>query len=1244
MGLTPSQQNAVDVRDRTLLVSAAAGSGKTYTLTQRIIKAIIEDGQDISRLLIVTFTRAAAGELKAKISKALGEAIAEHPENIHLQKQLIKLGSSHISTIDSFFSEPVRANFDKLSLPASMRLADDAELAPIREKLLSEVLDSFFERCEPYSRSELSPVGYKNSYTELMGIISGARDSSSILPTFFDIYRKLMTSPEGLLQLKHHSARLLKSSKLDLFETLEGKALMEELISTVTYVRKTFLKCAEEMQSDELLAPRYGVDFSENAALCHSLLSALESAKYDEAKLAFESYKPARISSVPKELKTERSEYYKDLRTDLNKKINELSKNRLYLSEERLSELFVLYSDVCELLYNILTKFDERYSEEKRRRGICEFSDMPRFMLKLLLNDDRTPTEYAKSLSESFDEVYIDEYQDVNEIQDTIFSIIGGSNRFMVGDIKQSIYGFREAEPSIFADYRRRFPVFSGTDAHENEGNTIFMSENFRCDENVIFFTNSVCSNVFSAFADSIGYTKDDDLKFGKKKPSEDYLSPSVEINILEPPEETDEGSERQDQRPSEFERESAGGLSDEATVTANAISELIRNGKNADGSPITPSNIAVLVRSHVYSKPLTDALSALNIKYLLSSKGELFENGDMRLLVNLMSVINNPREDIPLNHLLTAETEVYSPEMSLEEVIRIRRASEDSKSLYDALIFYSDSDADADLCGRCKKFIHTIEQMRDAAGRMGADKLIKGLIFSERYSSLTLTEAYAYLYDCACRYVKSSWSSLYSFINYFKGVMEKGEAGAEPDTSISDAVRIMSIHQSKGLEFNVCFLFGTGKQFNMQNRYPIIFNKEFGPSMKLPPVPESDLIESIKRRHEDNPIYKTVDRYNKLKQLEEEARIFYVALTRARERLIISASLSKPYSETVSKLKSSADTIYEIRKSKSYISWMLLTLAKGGIEEGVCKVNLFQKGSLALTSRFSLAKRDEMASNATDEEKMLARLAASKQEISENEATLHNVPAKVAASKVSSHMLDDTVFIPIPTGMLFSESEDTNGGIDNDSARRIAARIDLMRSASPELDSLLELNKRPTAAERGTASHAFLQFCDYKNIDKFGIDEEIQRLTNEKFISDRTAGMIDRVGLQGFFKSELFRCISSASNIRREFKFGMFRSASDFTENKELQALLKDRKIYVQGSVDLLAEMPDGSLILCDYKTDRPTEKERSDHSLFAARMKDIHADQLMQYEYALKEIFGKAPDMIFIYSLALGESIRIK
>ena len=1243
MGLTKSQQNAVDVRNRTLLVSAAAGSGKTYTLTQRIIKAIIEDGQDLSRLLIVTFTRAAAGELKAKISKALGTAIAEHPENMHLQRQLIRLGSAHISTIDSFFTEPIRANFEKLGLPAGMRLADEAELSPIRDKILSETLEEFFERCEPYKNANLSPVGYTNRYTELMGIITGARDSSSVVPTFIDLYRKLITSPRGFEQLKEHSFRLKESASMEFFDTAEGKAIKDEIYSTVKYVWKTFVKSGEDMQSDATCATHYNADFIDNAELCHTLLSAIEKGGYEDVRAAFTAYEPGKITTVKKENKTEASEYYQKLRASLNKTVKDIPKSILYKSEDELKALMLAYSDMCALLYEILVVFDRKYAEEKKRRGVCEFSDMPKFLLSLLLDKDGNPTEYAKTLSESFDEVYIDEYQDVNEIQDKIFEVIGGSHRFMVGDIKQSIYGFREAEPSIFADYRKKFTLYDKENdippECEDSGSTIFMSENFRCDENVIHFTNSVCAEIFSAFAESIGYTSEDDLKFGKGRPYPEYASPKVKLNIIQKP---DEDEDTEDENESET-RVNPDKFYDEATLTANEIIDLVRHHKNADGSPITLGQIAILVRYNTSLPPIIKALNAANIKYLLSSKGELFETEDMKILVDLLSVIDNPRDDLPLCHLLTAENEVYTPELSLEQIIRIRQNADKSHSLYDDMISYAEENDD-DIAAVCRNFVAHIEKMRDAASRTGADKLIKSLISSEKYNALTKTAAFTYLYDSACRYVKTNWSSLYSFIGYFKDVMEKGESGSEPDSSASDAVRVMTVHQSKGLEFNVCFLFGFGRPFNLQNRTQLIFNKSFGASMKLPPSSADNTLDKISVRYEDNPIFKAVDRANKIKQIEEEARIFYVALTRARERLYISATLSKSFEKYTDKLKSCADISYEIKKGNSYVKWVLLALTKGKIDSEIFELNIIDKGGVKPISPLPRYSAVSSAREPNEGEKQYARLLSAPHHADEGRMLLDAIPSKVAASKVTPHMLDDSVFMPIPTGKLFSQNEEDADSGASENTKRIKAKIELLRSAPESFDSLLEINKKPTAAEKGTATHAFLQFCDYESVEKNGVEAEIARLLESKFISKRTAEIIDRRKLSGFFESEIYRLARNARKVHREFHFGMFRDASDFTSSPEMRELVRDRKIYVQGSVDLIIEQEDGEIILCDYKTDRVTSEERNDRDLLTRSMKEKHGEQLMQYSYALERIFGKAPKRIFIYALSVGKTIEIK
>jgi ATP-dependent helicase/nuclease subunit A len=535
---------------------------------------------------------------------------------------------------------------------------------------------------------------------------------------------------------------------------------------------------------------------------------------------------------------------------------------------------------------------------------------------------------------------------------------------------------------------------------------------------------------------------------------------------------------------------------------------------------------------------------------------------------------------------------------------------------------------------------------MRSSAGKISADKLIKSLSSCEKYAALTLTDAYTYLYDCACKFVKNTWSSLYSFVRYFKDLMEHGEAGSEPDTKNRDAVTVMSIHQSKGLEFNVCILFGFGKRFNMSNRFPIIFNKECGASMKLPPILDegTDAISKISMRYENNPIFKTVDRYNQSKQLEEEARIFYVALTRARERLYISATLPKTLEEYLVKYRSCADVCYDVKKSKTYINWILLSLV--GADDAIYTINVFDKGAQHLTVPFARESVRSQQREISDQDLDLIKLIEENTARGEGELILSTVPAKVAASKVSSRMLDDSIFNPVPYGKLFTEKDEDADFASSDSARAVKKRIELMRSSPISFDDLLATNKKPTAAEIGTAAHAFLQFCDYDNVISCGIDNEIERLKNEHFITERTADIINKKQkkqLDAFFKSELFSRISSSSKLWREFKFGMFRNAEEFTENEERRKLVANKRIYVQGSIDLVIKDSDGGIILCDYKTDRVTSEERADRNLLIKNVKEKHGDQLTQYSYAIEQIFGQAPKSIYIYLLSTGESIEI-
>jgi ATP-dependent helicase/nuclease subunit A len=620
-----------------------------------------------------------------------------------------------------------------------------------------------------------------------------------------------------------------------------------------------------------------------------------------------------------------------------------------------------------------------------------------------------------------------------------------------------------------------------------------------------------------------------------------------------------------------------------------------------------------------------------------------------MKVLVDLLSVIDNPRCDVPLCRLITARNESIAPLFTFEETVKIRKHTPESKSLYDAIIGYVGDNVDNDIAQKCREFTAEADKMRLISSRLPADKLLRALSGSERYSRLTETEAYTYLYDCACRYARNSWNGLYNFLVYLKNLMEKGGSGAESQKS-EDSVTIMTIHQSKGLEFPVCFLFGLNKGFNLaDSKSPVIFSKDFGISLKLPPHNDgADIFESIRTRYSDTLLWKSADLLLKQKQIEEEARIFYVALTRARERLYLSATLRKSFMVTVTDAEACADPLFEIKKGKSYMSQTLFALAKSVLDitdpiHDCLDIKLHDKNSEFLDSRFNEDEDDEDKKVIDNSELDLAIAMRSHISESDEEKLLSTIPAKVAASKVSSTMLDDSIFIPLPTGMLFSDGSNEISDADKDSALTIKNRIALMRSQKTDFDSLLLVNKKPTAAEKGTATHLFLQYCDFENVEKNCLDAEIDRLREKRFITERTSKIIDRRQLAGFFKSDLYEHIKDAQAIRREFRFGMFKSASEFTENEKLKGLVADKKIFVQGSIDLIIENKNGELMICDYKTDRVSAEEKLDPALLAENMRKKHADQLREYTYAVTNIFGRAPDKIFIYSVPSGITVEI-
>ena len=1243
---TSAQSAAMDTLGRTLLISAAAGSGKTATLTERIIRRLTDPvaPAELSRLLIVTFTRAAAAELRERISGALTEAIARDPGNRHLQNQLIGLGGAHISTIDAFCREPVKAHFAELGLPAASRIADDAELLPLCERIMGEIIDEFYIKYADGKRDATAfSLLWRNPFADLCDSLTSSKNDDDLIPTLLNLYNRLLSFPEELQRLKTESDQLSTQADGDFFASDHGGIILDWLQQFCHSAVETLESALTDINSDGAAAKAYSSAFTTDLNFCRRLADVTS---YAEAYEMMAVYKNERLGSLRGADPLFVS--HKEARTAIVDDIKALRKTYFADPPAVVSEQMKRTAVMCGVLYDLLSEYDRRILAEKKNRGICDFTDNRRYLLSLLRGEDGKPSGMALDFREKFDEVYIDEYQDVDEMQDEIFRLVGDDHRFMVGDIKQSIYGFRGADPSVFARYRRDMTqlTFDGHEwvGHDTAGNSIFMSENFRCDEAVIRVTNAVCGHILRACPLSVGYRDGDDLVWGKKPPQDDYVSPAVKVSVLVKPPKTDEDeAENRSDNDGEL-----SGVEAEAAYVANEIADLLRNRMpKANGEPIAPKDIVILMRSRAALSAYMKALTAMGIptgsEELESAEAgrDILHGTDMSYLVNLLRVIDNPDSDIPLSEVLRAPF----PGLDLEELIAVRNVGDravESRSLYAGVEEYSDrEDADPVLAKKLTDFMNWLEKYRRLTETQPADGILR-LLRRDEKCACRETPAFLYLYESARTCRTSAFLSLYAFLRYFESKLATAKNAPVPDKGEDGGhVSIMTIHKSKGLEFPVCFVVRCGQSFSAKSySTDLIFEKRAGVSMKL--YNRETSAEGSRQYKTDTTLRSASALAVKLSEREEEMRVLYVAMTRARERLyVVGTGNDKPVSFR-------EGDRYAALSCNSYMKWVLAGL------DAHPEVNEFAELSYLVTTDISpntplsrvlfhavTCEGDKTASE------RYATILENRSEPSPLEAAVRRVPTKVPASRMKAGMLDDCVFFE--TDLDSGDGKLPDSGADGtwcdaQSIEAIRRSLSLMASSNDrEFELLLSQNRRPTAIEKGTAAHLFLQFCNYDRVLQNGIESEIGRLCETGFISERTAEVLDRGMLNAFFDSRFFSRVMTASRVERELRFARFVPLASLTAHDAFAEALGDRTLFVQGSIDLLCTFPDGHVELCDYKTDRITPEERSDPSLLKARMTEAHRDQLIQYAAAVEEMYGIRPAKAYIFSLPLGEAVDI-
>lgn len=740
MSWTPQQEEALQVRNRNLLLSAAAGSGKTAVLTERIIRLVKdpENHTDINQLLVLTFTKAAASEMKSRVSAALTRELDEattaedRPLMRHLERQITLLSSAQISTLDSFFQSLVRQYFYLLDLDPKIKiLADENENHLIEEEVLSEVLERWYEEGDADFLEAADFFVSRYQDRALKDIILKLHDFSDT-----------MAFPEVWLENLPKNYEIPEDAHLD--DLPWTKPVLDNLTALLEKICDLYRQAFAVMEKN----PAANAVYSEKLGEEYAFFSEAAKVSTWKALYAIPSFSFATLKGISKDQVAQfHFSSSKEFTNSADAKaIKDLRDSVKAIYTKKLSPFFSIEEDqwlretrsmgaMTSVLARLTLDFSKAYRQRKKQEGYMDFSDSERYALELLLDRSAVgftperatdfPSETARSLQKKYKEVMIDEYQDTNEVQELITALVSnGKNRFMVGDIKQSIYGFRGGEPSIFADYRRAFPLLRCAEDSGQGGVCVFMSENFRCSQPVIDYANRICSFLFSACPESVGYRPQDDLVCGKQSPP-DRLRP-VQTLAFEP---YTDGMKQA--------AEDAGETlpNREALWCAAEIARLIREEQLEDGSPIRPRDIAVLFRKSAPMQIWSDALAAWGIPVSAPSADDLLQSPLMTDTLNLLRAIDNPYRDLPLSEYLLTPAGGFS----LEALGDIRAAEPDRRSLYDAMCAAGENPAHP--ChAQCAAFVSWLEHYRSLASVQPVDRFLRLLFLDPLLSPYAAT------------------------------------------------------------------------------------------------------------------------------------------------------------------------------------------------------------------------------------------------------------------------------------------------------------------------------------------------------------------------------------------------------------------------------------------------------------------------------------------------------------------------
>ncbi|MDE7331015.1 MAG: UvrD-helicase domain-containing protein [Lachnospiraceae bacterium] len=1254
IAFTPEQQKVIELRDRNILVSAAAGSGKTAVLVERIIRMITDESHpmDIDRLLVVTFTNAAAAEMRERISQAIGRKLEENPENIHLQRQVSLLHNAQITTIDSFCLFIIRNNFNDIGLDPGFRVADEGELKLLGQDVMRELLEEQYQE--------------KNAvFTDCVEYFTGGSNDKLLEEYISRLYEFSMSYPWP----EDWISQCMQDYRLSDVSELENTPWCRYLTD---YIKTVIEECMEEIDRAVRIVQRpdgpymYGETLEREKEMLERLLGVHDLAGWYEA---FETISFGRLPSKKDDTVSPMCrEKVQKIRKDIKKQLDDIRNSFLLLSPAQVAERMEKAAPNVEELLQLVLLYKEKLDGKKRLENVIDFHDMEHFALNILLKkmEDGTviPSPAALEYRQFFGEILIDEYQDSNLVQELLLKSISGEeegnyNRFMVGDVKQSIYKFRLARPELFME------KYNSYLKEDSACQRIDLHKNFRSRPQVLASVNELFRRIMGRKVGGVEYDREAALYPGA-------LYPDASVPDISKAGTDSFGTEplgaAEDFAPGFFDADTgtsgSGGFSSaydteyiiigkdedspltareqEAAVIAGKIQDLYRTFKVTDKDsgqmrPVRYSDMVILLRTTSgWAEEFKGILEKEGIPAYVSSRTGYFQTVEIKALMQYLNIIDNPLQDIPLYGALKSFFGGFS-----EQEIAYIRAENKRIPLYDRLVSH-----DGALRERIQQFLEQLFYYRQKTAYTPIHKLIQEILWDTGYLDYVTAcpggsqrrANVEMLLTRAAAFESTSYYGLFHFLRYMEQLekyeVDYGEADVLDENA--DVVRIMSIHKSKGLEFPVCFVAGLSKKFNMQDTGGrLIADVDMGIGV--------DYIDSSLRVQSHTLKKNAVALKMRIDALGEELRVLYVAMTRAKEKLILTA-MTPDIEKFCEAMEGKKEFEKQEEKRKGKVPFSVL--AGAGcyldfifpcLEEPVLIDPKELMHRDIREAAYQIDRKQKLFLEAADEGTVTGRDNEILTQLSERFGRVYpyqylsNLFVKTTVSELKKKAIHDL------SEQSMEEMEMTgSGGSGKRLAQAFTRQLFEEQEVVPYIPSFIDNTAGMSGTDRGSAYHKVMELLNFGKLAGLQgqdleqqLKRELDAFEGQGLISSQWRSSISLSKVGTFLGSSLARRMADAERTGKLYREQPF--VLGLKADRLGGGFPSDEQVLIQGIIDVFFE-EDGKIVVADYKTDAVKRAEE---------LVKRYQVQLDYYAEALYRLTGREVAQKIIYSFALGNEI---